>query len=263
MGKRIVVKIGTSTITHETGMLNLKSVAEISEVLSDLHNMGMEVIIVTSGAVGAGMPKLGLLGKKLTIPEKQAAAAVGQSELINIYRDNFARYGKVVAQLLLTRDAVDIPQLKFNVENTFNELLSHGAIPIVNENDSVEIEELEFGDNDTLSAYVAQFVSADLLVILSDIKGFYDKNPYESPDASLIPVVYEITEEIKSMAGGAKSGTGGMITKLAAAEIANAADIDMVIADGADPRILYRIASGQAVGTLFKATQKVRISPLE
>ena len=252
MYKKVVIKIGTSSLTHATGMINLKSIINLVRVVADIHNMGTEVIIVTSGAVGVGLPRLGLTGDSLTTLEKQAAAAIGQSELMTIYAENFQHYGKTVAQLLLTRDVIELPDFKHNAENTFTTLLSHHVIPIVNENDSIAVEELGVGDNDTLSAYVAKLVGADLLILLTDIDGLYDKDPRENPNATLIHEVSEITDEIYHAAGGEGSvrGTGGMVTKLAAAKIANSVGIDMIIAKS-DPDILYDIAEGKQVGTRF------------
>ena len=252
MYKRIVIKIGTSSLTHSTGMINIKSITDLVRVVADIHNMGTEIIIVTSGAVGVGLPRLGFTAGNLTMQEKQAAAAIGQSELMNIYAENFRHYGKTVAQLLLTRDAIDQQKLRQNAHNTFSTLLSHNVIPIVNENDTIAVEELGVSDNDTLSAYVAQIVDAELLILLTDIDGLYDRDPREHHDAVLIQEVREITDEIRCAAGteGSAHGTGGMVTKLVAAEIAMNAGIDMIIAKS-DPDILYDIVASKQIGTRF------------
>lgn len=251
--KRIVVKVGSSTITHDTGRLNLRMMDKIAMVLSDIKNEGTDVVLVTSAAVAAGVSKLGLTERPKTTKEKQAAASVGQCELMFAYDKVFSQYNQTVSQLLLTRDITENPVLKENVTNTFETLFTYNVIPIVNENDSVAIEELVYGDNDTLSAVTAKIVCADLLIILSDIDGLYDGNPQDNPDARLIPVVREITEEIESVAGGSQSsvGTGGMATKIAAAKIAVANNIDMAIVNGKSPELIYDVLDGKAVGTLF------------
>lgn len=250
--KRIVFKVGTSSLTHKTGLLNLRSIQGLVKVLSDIKNSGIEVVLVTSGAVGVGVGKLGLKQKPSTIPEKQACAAIGQCELMQVYDKEFNQYNHIVSQILMTRDILD-DQIRTNhVENTFNMLLEMNVIPIVNENDTVSTEELEFGDNDTLSAIVATLVKADALVILSDIDGLYNGNP-QNEGATLIEVVEEINDEITSFAGGAGSarGTGGMITKISAAKIALQGQIPMVITNGANPEKLYDLIDGKKVGTLF------------
>jgi glutamate 5-kinase len=251
--KRIVVKVGSSTITHDTGKLNLRMMDKIAMVLSDIKNEGTDVVLVTSAAVAAGVSKLGLKERPKTTKEKQAAASVGQCELMFAYDKVFSQYNQTVSQLLLTRDITENPVLKENVTNTFETLFTYNVIPIVNENDSVAIEELVYGDNDTLSAVTAKLVCADLLIILSDIDGLYDGNPQDNPDANLIPVVREITEEIESVAGGSQSsvGTGGMATKIAAAKIAVTNGIDMAIVNGKSPELIYDVLDGKAVGTLF------------
>jgi glutamate 5-kinase len=251
--KRIVVKVGSSTITHDTGKLNLRMMDKIAMVLSDIKNEGTDVVLVTSAAVAAGVSKLGLTERPKTTKEKQAAASVGQCELMFAYDKVFSQYNQTVSQLLLTRDITENPVLKENVTNTFETLFTYNVIPIVNENDSVAIEELVYGDNDTLSAVTAKLVCADLLIILSDIDGLYDGNPQDNPDARLIPVVREITEEIESVAGGSQSsvGTGGMATKIAAAKIAVVNGIDMAIVNGKSPELIYDVLDGKAVGTLF------------
>lgn len=250
---RIVVKVGTSTVTRENGSINLRRLDALARVLTDLKNMSNDIVLVTSGAVGAGVGKLKLSARPDDIPGKQAAAAVGQCELMNLYDRSFSEYGAVTAQILLDADVINHSH-GVNAVNTFNRLLEFGVIPIVNENDSVAVDELCIGDNDTLSAIVAKMVKADLLIMLTDIDGLYDRNPAD-PDAKLIPEVRGITPEIEAVAGGAgsKGGTGGMVTKLTAAGIANGAGIDAVIACGKDPFILYDIADGKSVGTRFFA----------
>lgn len=257
--KRIVVKVGTSTLTYETGKLNFSRIDKLARVLSDLLNQDREVILVTSGAIGVGVGKLKLKEKPKTVREKQAAAAVGQSELMHIYSKFFSEYGYVVGQILLTRDVVENSHTRQNVINTFMTLLERGVVPIVNENDSVSIDEIEygekrvFGDNDTLSAIVAELVKADLLIILSDIEGFYDCDPHKYKDSKLLSVINEITPEIENCAGGvgSKRGTGGMVTKLSAARIATSGGINMVLASGNDPGVITEIINGKKVGTLF------------
>lgn len=250
--KRIVVKVGSSTLTHENGKLNLRRIEHLARVLSELKNQDKEVILVSSGAIVVGSVKMGMDERPKTTMEKQAVAAIGQCELINIYGKFFAEYGYCVAQILLTKDVLDHGQRENNAINTFNTILSLGAIPIVNENDTLSTEQIEFGDNDTLSAIVAVVTKSDLLVILSDIDGFYDCNPRENDDANIIKCVRTIDESIFKMAGCAgKLGTGGMQTKIKAAQIANARGIDMIITNGENPEIIYDIIDGRQVGTLF------------
>lgn len=252
--KRIVVKLGTSTLAHKTGRLNIRRMGNLVRVLSDLQNAGKEIIIVSSGAVGLGVGKLGLREKPTDTPTKQAAAAVGQCELMHLYDNLFDNYGITVAQLLLTKATIGTEREK-NVENTMEKLISMGVIPIVNENDTVAIDELELeiGENDSLSAVVARLAHADLLIILSDIDGLYDSDPHKNPDAHFIPVVTEIDESIEEMAGGAgsKLGTGGMATKINAAKIANDAGIDMIIMNGNNPDKLYGLFENDETGTIF------------
>ncbi|MDR2932820.1 MAG: glutamate 5-kinase [Oscillospiraceae bacterium] len=254
--KRVVIKVGTSTLTYETGLVNIRRMEKMVKVLSDLANSGRQIIFVTSGAIGVGAGKLGLRERPNDTPGRQAAAAVGQSELMHLYDNQFLIYNHVVAQVLLTKDVVDDAFRRRNVVNTFNRLLSLGAIPIINENDTVAVDELEgdkFGDNDTLSAIVAELVDADALVIMSDIEGLFDSNPRANSDAKLIPVVTHIDDYIESIASGTGSnrGTGGMTTKISAARIAEAAGIDMAIVSGENPENLYRLFDGDAVGTAF------------
>ena len=256
--KRIVVKVGTSTLCHGGKGLNFKNIDGIARALSDIKNEGHEVILVSSGAIGAGVGKLCLPERPTEIRMKQAAAAVGQLELMHIYDKLFGEYGATVGQILFTRDDVDRPTVKQNLCGTFEALLSMGVIPIVNENDSVCIEEIEsehktFGDNDTLSAVVATFVGANLLIILSDIEGLYDSDPRDNPGAVLIPVVTKIDESIISLAEGTKNGlgTGGMITKLTAAQLAGECGIDTIITNGSKPQNIYTVIHGGDVGTRF------------
>lgn len=252
--KRIVIKVGTSTLTHKTGRLNIRRMERFVKVLADLQNSGREIILVSSGAIGLGMSKMGLSERPKDTPMKQACAAVGQCELMYIYDKLFGEYNLNVAQILLTKYIIDTPR-KNNVENTFEKLISHNVIPIVNENDTVAIDELELelGENDSLAALVGIMSHSDMLVILSDIDGLYDGNPKDNPDAKLIPVVNEITDDIRGLAGGAGSGlgTGGMITKIHAAEIAMGAGIDMAILNGRNPSVLYDLFDGKNVGTIF------------
>ena len=253
--KRIVVKVGTSTLTHESGLLNFERIEKIARQLSDLHNQNKEVILVTSGAIGVGATKLALKKSPKTIPEKQAAAAIGQGLLLHIYEKFFSEYGQIIAQILLTKDDINHKVRYSNAHNTFNELLRQGVIPIVNENDAIATHEIKFGDNDTLSALVAKLVDADLLILLSDIDGLYDCDPRKNPNAKLTSLVKEITEDIEDCAGdaGSKLGTGGMNTKIKAAKIAVDAGVSMIIANGASENIIKDIISGKEMGTLFLA----------
>ncbi|MDP4177608.1 MAG: glutamate 5-kinase [Bacillota bacterium] len=258
--KRIVVKVGTSTLTHSSsGLLNLNRIDSLVRQLADLHNQGYEVILVTSGAVGAGMGKLGLKVKPKTIPEKQAAAAIGQGILLQMYEKFFSEYGQIVAQVLLTKEDITHRSRFLNARNTFFTLLEYGAIPIINENDAVVTDEIKikFGDNDTLSALVTSLVEADLLIILSDIDGLFDANPKENPNAKVISFVDEITDDIVNVAGGAGTslGTGGMATKIKAAKIAISSGTAMVIANGENPKIISDILTGNEIGTWFKAEE--------
>ncbi len=251
--RRLVVKVGTSTLTYPTGRLNLRHIDMLVRVLSDIKNSGIDVILVTSGAIGVGMSKLGMTARPHELRYKQAAAAVGQCELMHIYDKFFLDYGQTVGQMLITRDDIDQPTRHEKIIDTFDALIATGAIPVVNENDSTGVEEILFGDNDSLSAEVAVISRADLLVILSDIDGLYDSDPHKNPEAKIISVVHEITDSLRECAGGAGTslGTGGMITKLQAAEITLRAGIPMIIANGDDPEALYHIAAGNYTGTLF------------
>lgn len=250
---RIVIKVGTSTLAHEGGRLNIRRVEELCKVMSDLKNAGNEIILVSSGAIGMGVGKLSLSGKPSDIPTKQAAAAVGQCELMYVYDKLFSEYNHTVAQILITGADIEHNDRRFNFENTMRRLLELNVLPIVNENDSIATDEIVIGDNDTLGAIVATTLDADLLIILSDIDGLFTADPHKCKDAVLLHKVEEITPEIEDMIGGAgsKLGTGGMMTKIAAAKIANKAGTDMVIANGSDPDILYDIVEGKDVGTRF------------
>lgn len=251
--KRIVVKVGSSTLTHPQGGLNFDKIDRLTMVLSDMKNSGKQVILVTSGAVSAGVSKLGMHRRPNCMKEKQAAASVGQSELMFIYDKFFSQYGQTIAQLLLTKTVLSQEDLRFNATNTLETLLEYGVIPIVNENDSVATDEIAYGDNDTLSAITAHLVNADLLVLLSDIDGLYNDNPNTNPNATLIPIVHELNDDIVKMAKGAGSehGTGGMVTKIHAAQLCSEHRIPMIIANGKDPKILYNIINNEYRGTLF------------
>lgn len=250
---RIVVKVGTSTLAHSGGLLNIRRVEELCKVLSDLKNAGNDVILVSSGAIGMGAGKLQLKSKPTDIAGKQAAAAVGQCELMYTYDKLFSEYNHTVAQLLMTGDDFDHSDRYNNFINTMNKLLEFKALPVINENDTVSTDEIKVGDNDTLSAMVAVSVNADLLILLSDIDGLFTCDPHKNSDATLISVVSEITDEIRSLAGdeGSTLGTGGMRTKIRAAEISTSKGCDMVIANGENPYILYDIVDGKSVGTRF------------
>ncbi len=250
---RIVVKVGTSTLAHATGLLNIRRVESLCKVLSDVKNAGNEIILVSSGAIGMGAGKLSLKERPKDIPTKQAAAAVGQCELMYTYDKLFSQYNHTVAQLLVTGSDVEDADRRAHFHNTMFRLLELGALPIINENDTVATDEIVIGDNDTLGAIVATTVQADLLIMLSDIEGLYTADPHHNPDAELIHRVEEITPEIQALAGGhvTSLGTGGMITKLNAARLCSEAGIDMVIANGMQPKIIYSILEGKPVGTYF------------
>ena len=256
--RRIVVKVGTSTLTHATGHLNLRRIEKLVKVLSDMKNSGIQVVLVSSGAVSAGVAKLGFGRIPSTPEEKQAMAAVGQSELMKIYDRLFSDYGHTVAQILMTKDVMEIPHRRSAAENTFSRLLEMNCIPIVNENDSVSTDELtKFGGNDILSAHVAIVCGADLLLNLSDVDGLYDSDPRSNPEAKLISKVDSLDEAIYSIAGGAGTsrGTGGMVAKLNAAKLVTACGIPMFILNGQDPEILYTLLDGGHVGTYFTANE--------
>ena len=252
---KTVVKIGTSTLAHATGRLNIKRIEQLCKILSDLKNAGHEIILVSSGAIGMGVGKLGLSARPRDVAGKQAAAAVGQCELMYTYDKLFSEYNHTVAQILLTADDLRHQDRHQNFENTMGRLLALSVLPIINENDTVATEEIEIGDNDTLAAIVAQSVKADLLILLSDIDGLYTDDPHKNADAQLISDVYALDDQIMALGGSAGSslGTGGMATKLRAAQIATDAGCDMVIANGADPEALYSIVDGKAIGTRFHA----------
>ena len=259
---RIVVKVGTSTLAHSGGRLNIRRVELLCKVLSDLKNAGCEVVLVSSGAIGMGVGKLGLPGRPGDMPGKQAAAAVGQCELMYTYDKLFSEYNHTVAQILLTADDIQDKRRSGYVHDTLEKLLGWGALPVVNENDAVAIDEIgihtTIGENDSLSAIVAKLVKADILVLLSDINGLYTADPRVDPNATLIPEVGSITPEILALAGGTGSalGSGGMATKLKAAQIATEAGIDMIIANGDDPEALYALLEGKSIGTRFVGRSK-------
>ncbi|MCF2669813.1 MAG: glutamate 5-kinase [Butyricicoccus sp.] len=256
--RRLVLKVGTSSLTYPNGKLNIRCIESLVRVISDLHNCGFEIVLVSSGAVGVGVSKLGLLARPADIRMKQAAAAVGQCELMHIYDKMFLEYGVTVAQVLLTRHNIAKAEHYANVEGSFEALLRMGVVPIVNENDVVSTEELDeiesFGDNDTLSAVVAQLCHADLLIIFTDIEGLYDANPRSDPNARLISRVDAIDDKLRAIAGGpgTAGGTGGMATKLSAAQLCMDSGISMLICKGDRAEVLYDIVEGKKVGTLFK-----------
>lgn len=252
---RTVIKIGTSTLTHENGSVNLRRFESICRIISDILNSGDEIILVSSGAIGMGVSKLGLRARPSDIAGKQACAAVGQCELMYEYDKLFGEYNHTVAQILLTAPDLSCDDRREKFENTVEKLLELGVLPIINENDTVATEEIVFGDNDTLAAKVAVTVGANLLILLSDIDGLYTADPHKNTDATLISEVRELTDEILALAGdaGTSRGTGGMETKLRAAKIATEAGCDMIIANGVSPEILYDIVEGKPVGTKFFA----------
>jgi len=253
--KRIVVKVGTSTLTCDTGKINLRRMSKLAQVLSDLKNAGIEIALVTSGAIGVGVGKLGLKERPQDTPGRQAAATVGQCELMFLYDKFFGEYGNITGQLLVTKDDFEDKERHRNLHNSFMKLFEYGAIPVINENDSVAVDEIVFGDNDSLSAHVAKIVDADTLIILTDIDGLFSANPREDENAVLIHCVDEITDDILALAGGSGTsrGTGGMITKLHAAQIATEAGIDTVVMNGSDPEEIYKLLDGRQIGTLFRA----------
>nr|WP_294489111.1 glutamate 5-kinase [uncultured Anaerosporobacter sp.] len=266
--KRIVIKIGSSTITHPTtGSLNLMKMEQLVRVLTDLRNQGKEVVLVSSGAIAVGRKTLGLIEKPTQTKTKQACAAVGQANLMMVYQKLFGEYNQVPAQILMTKYTMINDISRTNARNTFEELLHYGVIPIVNENDTVSTDELEleFGDNDTLSAIVASVIDADLLILMSDIEGLYTDDPHKNPDAKFIDVVEELTEELCSMGKGSSSsvGTGGMATKLSAAKIATNSGTDMLIVNGENVYIINDIMEGKSVGTLFKQHKSEQFNILD
>ena len=255
---RIVIKVGTSTLAHATGRLNIRRVEQLCKVISDLKNAGHEIVLVSSGAIGMGVGKLSLRERPQDMPTKQAAAAVGQCELMYTYDKLFSEYHHTVAQILLTGSDIRDAQRRENFHNTLFRLLELGVLPVINENDTIATEEIVIGDNDTLAAIVAVNTGAELLILLSDIDGLYTGDPHANPEAKLIAQVDELTPEILALAGGSASGlgTGGMMTKLHAARIAAEAGCDMVIANGGNPDVLYGIVAGERVGTRFLGRKK-------
>jgi len=253
----IVVKVGTSTLTHASGYINIRRVEQLVKCLADLQNSGKRVVLVSSGSISCGLGKIGLRRVNLTLGQKQAAAAVGQCELMDMYNRLFADYGYTVGQLLLTKDVTDDMTRKEHAANTLRVLIEMGCIPVINENDSVSSEGIKYGGNDILSAVVAMLCGADLVINLSDIDGFYDRDPKADPNAKLIPYVDKIGEDIENMAGGAgtERGTGGMAAKVIAAKQCTEYGIPMIIANGANPDILYDIIEGEFKGTFFDAVE--------
>jgi glutamate 5-kinase len=255
---KIVVKIGTSSLTHTNGSINFQRIEKLAKVLSELRKNGKAVMLVTSGAIAVGASKIGLGTRPDKLPEKQALAAIGQAELINIYEKAFTNYGQIVAQVLITKDGVMNPVRRQNAKNTLNTLLQMEIIPIINENDTVSTDEIEFGDNDTLSAHVSAMTESDLLIILSDIDGLYNNDPHKDANATIISKVTEISGKIEEIAGASNShfAKGGMATKISAAKLCDKAGIDTVIASGEDPGIIFNILDGKEIGTLFVARKE-------
>jgi glutamate 5-kinase len=255
--KRIVVKIGTSSLSYSNGRMNFHSIEKLAFVLSAVRRRGVQVVLVTSGAIGVGAGRMGLTKRPHELARKQALAAVGQAELMKIYQKFFEEYNQMVAQVLLTKDVVTIPLRNRNAKSTLKKLLDMDIIPIINENDTIATYEIVFGDNDTLSAIVASLIDADLLVMLSDIDGLYSADPRISADAEIIHTVNEITPELEQLASGAGSSfsTGGMVTKISAAKICLRQQIDCIIASGSDPAILFDVLEGKEIGTHFVAHQ--------
>lgn len=256
--KRIVVKVGTSTLTYENGRLNLKTIERMSWVLADLVNQGKEVLLVTSGAIGVGCARLSFSNRPNEMRKKQAAAAVGQAVLIQIYQNFFKEYNQAIAQILLTKEEIENQQRRLNTLNTVHTLLELGVVPIVNANDTISTYEIEFSDNDNLSAMVAELIEADLLILLTDIDGLYEKDPKTYQEAKRISYVPKVTEQIHKMAGqeGSKFSVGGMATKIQAAEICQNVGVHMVVASGEDPTVIHRILGGEDIGTFFEGRKK-------
>jgi glutamate 5-kinase len=257
--EKIVIKVGTSSLTHANGQVNFESFEKLVHVICELRKMGKQVLLVTSGAIAVGAGKIGLSQKPSKLAEKQALAAIGQAELIKIYEKFFTNYNQIAAQVLITKDGILNPIRRQNAKNTLNTLLSMGIVPIINENDTVSTDEIEFGDNDTLSAHVSVVSEADLLIILSDIDGLYNGDPKKDINARIISKVYAV-EEVEEFAGTTNSefAKGGMVTKIAAAKLCNNAGIDMIIAKGEEPSIVIDILEGNDVGTLFVGKSEYR-----
>lgn len=253
--KRVVIKVGTSTLTYSTGKTNIRQMRKLVSVIADIVNAGMEVALVTSGAIGVGVGKLGLKDRPTSTAGKQAAATVGQCELMFMYDKMFGEFGHTIGQFLITKENVDNDESRKNLVNAFEKTFDFGAIPVINENDAIAVEEIVFGDNDSLSAIVAKLIQADALLILTDIDGLYDRNPKEDEFARIIPVVEQITEGLFEIAGGrgSKFGTGGMITKLQAAQIATESGISTIVMNGQNPENIYKVLEGHQVGTFFVA----------
>jgi len=263
--KKIVVKVGTSTLMYPNGSINLQRMEKLAFVLSDLKNQGIDVVLVSSGSLGLGLAQMNLTERPATIPEQQAVSSIGQTELMSLYGQFFNHYGHQVGQILLTKDVIDFPQSRLNAINTIEQLLTKKIIPIINENDTVSVEELDhltrFGDNDTLSANVLEMIEADLLIMLTDIDGFYDKNPNKYSDAVKYNTIHSITDDLykKASAPGSRFGTGGMITKLKSAEVVLKNNKQMVLVDGSNPTILFDVLEGKEVGTLFSPSKEEAI----
>lgn len=251
--KRVVIKIGTSSLTYENSTLNLQLIDKLARILVDLRNQDIDIVLVSSGAIAVGAKRLGLKERPRDTCGKQAASAVGQGILMQIYEKIFMEYNQIVAQILLTKDIIDVPERRMHASNTTSRLLELGVIPIVNENDTISSEELEFSDNDTLSAYVSTLIDADLLIILSDIDGLYDSDPNKNKDAKIINEVREINDYIRTIATGSNKevGTGGMSSKIKAVEICFEKNIETIIASGENPAIIYDIINKKQVGTRF------------
>lgn len=260
--KRIVIKIGTSSLTYPNGRLNFHRIEKLAQVLSDLTNQGRQILLVSSGAIGVGSGRLGLRQRPDTLPGKQATAAIGQCVLMKIYQKFFDAYNQIVAQILITKDGMVDLERRRNAKNTLETLLDMNVIPIINENDTISTAEIEFGDNDTLSASVAALVDADLLIMLTDIDGLFSEDPRKNASAKIISTVKEITHKIEESATGAGStyGKGGMSTKIAAAKICSESNIDTIIANGNDPAVIYNILAGKKEGTLFLSKEAVPVS---
>ena len=255
--KRIVVKIGTSTLTYKTGLTNIRLMEKIVKIIADLENSGKEILVVTSGAVGIGAGRLGFFSPPKEIPKRQACASIGQCVLMNLYADLFSRYGYIVSQILLTQNVLDGGEHEYNTKNTFFELLDRKIVPIINANDTISTKELEFGDNDTLSAYVSLLVDADLLIILTDLDGVFDKNPNENSDARLISKIEKIDKKLEQAVKGKPNflGTGGIKTKIKAAEIVSLKETPTIILNGAYPERIYKVFEGEVEGTLIDLCQ--------